>query len=162
MNRQGKIVIKKSPTADTRTCDFKSVTKAQLLESSVEHIADVISGMSFFSAMISVASKKHDFDKITEMDGFHRDFLTGFESKSWWENHQKLNRHHLLQSEGVPDDVNLIDVIEMVVDCVMAGMARSGSVYPLDISQEVLVKAFENTVDLLKSRVVVEDQDGED
>lgn len=58
----------------------------------------------------------------------------------------------------MPEDVNLIDVLEMIVDCVMAGMARTGNVYPLDIKNEVLRKAFDNTVELLKRNVeVIED-----
>lgn len=55
----------------------------------------------------------------------------------------------------MPEDVNLIDVIDMVCDCVMAGMARSGSVYPLDIKDEVLRRAFNNTVTMLTSNVQV-------
>jgi hypothetical protein len=43
----------------------------------------------------------------------------------------------------------------MIVDCVMAGMARSGDVYPLDIDLKVLQKAFENTTKLLKENVTV-------
>ena len=57
--------------------------------------------------------------------------------------------------DGVPDDVNLIDVLDMVIDCVMAGMARTGQVYPLKIDPDVLMKAFNNTVELLKDNVVV-------
>ena len=76
-------------------------------------------------------------DKIAGIDGFHRDFLTGFKQTTWWDNHRKINRHHLLQDDGVPADVNLVDVLDMIVDCVMAGMARTGSVYPLDIKPEV-------------------------
>ena len=53
--------------------------------------------------------------------------------------------------------MNLIDVLEMIADCVLAGMARSGSVYPLNLPTEVLVKAFENTVQLLKENVKVVD-----
>jgi hypothetical protein len=34
-------------------------------------------------------------------------------------------------------------------------MARTGSVYPLNIEQDVLHRAFDNTVDLLKKQVVV-------
>ncbi len=37
-----------------------------------------------------------------------------------------------------------------VADCVMAGMARSGSVYELKLDPEVLWRAFGNTVELLK------------
>ena len=72
----------------------------------------------------------------------------------WWDNHRKVNRHHLLQEDGVPEDVNLIDVMEFIVDCVMAGMARSGSVYPLELDTKVLEKAFTNTVELLKGQIV--------
>lgn len=67
-----------------------------------------------------------------------------------------MNRHHLLQPDGVPTDVNLIDVLDMIVDCVMAGMSRTGTVYPLTITDEVLRTAFSNTVDLLKNKIVVE------
>jgi hypothetical protein len=58
--------------------------------------------------------------------------------------------------DGVPKDVNLIDVLELIADCVMAGMARSGSVYPFNVDTEVLKRAFDNTAELLKSQVVVE------
>ena len=37
----------------------------------------------------------------------------------------------------------------------MAGMARSGSVYALNIDPEVLMRAFQNTVELLKKNVEV-------
>ena len=49
----------------------------------------------------------------------------------------------------------------MIVDCVMAGMGRTGSVYPLDIKSEVLMKAFQNTVELLKAHVVILDEGDE-
>jgi len=39
----------------------------------------------------------------------------------------------------------------------MAGMGRSGEVHPIKVPSEVLQKAFENTVEMLKSEVVVED-----
>lgn len=149
------IQIRKSRTADTRTCDFSQVTKEQLLKSSNQHRNDVLRGMDFFRQMISVAAVEHDVDKISDIDGFHRDFLTGFKQTVWWDNHRKIMRHHLLQADGVPADVNLVDVLDMIVDCVMAGMGRSGSVYPLEISPEVLMSAFQNTVKLLKSQVQV-------
>ena len=83
--------------------------------------------------------------------------MTGFKQTTWWDNHRKVNRHHLLQADaGVPEDVNLIDVLDMICDCVMAGMARSGSVYSLQtLTLEVLRRAFENTVwsFLLKAHV---------
>ena len=150
------IKIRKSPTADTRTCDFSNTSKATLLLSSKRHIMDVVAALDFFRNRLDDAADVHDFDKISDIDGFHRDFVTGFKQTTWWDNHRKVNRHHLLEIDGVPADVNLIDVLDMIADCVMAGMARSGSVYDLNISPEVLMAAFKNTVELLKKEVVVE------
>ena len=149
------ITIQKSKTADTRTCDFSKVTKDQLGVSSVQHIGDVRQGMALLARLIADAADRHDHDKLTDLDGFHADFVTGFKQTTWWGNHRKVNRHHLLQPDGVPADVNLIDVLDMIVDCVMAGMGRSGSVYPLEIKPEVLMTAFQNTVELLKANVQV-------
>ena len=149
------IQIKKSATADTRTCDWSKVTKEQLLESSIQHKDDVSRGLGYFGGLLLVTAEHHDHDKISDIDGFHRDFQTGFKQTEWWDKHRTVNRHHLLQADGVPADVNLVDVLDMIVDCVMAGMGRSGSVYPLDISPDVLMSAFQNTVELLKSQVQV-------
>lgn len=150
------ITIKKSATADTRTCDWSKVTKEQLLESSIQHKEDVKKGIEFFRDTLLLSGIVHDHDKITDIDGFHRDFQTGFKQTEWWDNHRKIARHHLLSEDGIPEDVNLIDVLDMITDCVMAGMGRAGSVYPLNIAPETLMKAFENTVDLLKKQVVVD------
>lgn len=149
------ITIQKSHTADTRTCDVSKVSKETLLASSEQHITDIRDGMMFFSDMLLRAGCAHDRDKIDGIDQFHADFKTGFEEHSWWDNHRKVNRHHLNADDGVPSDVNMIDVLEHIVDCVMAGMGRSGSVYPLSLKPEVLEKAFQNTVDLLKQNVEV-------
>ncbi len=150
------IQIKQSPTADTRTCDFANVTKDILYASSEQHIRDVQDGIGFFMRKLDDASIRHDFDKLTDIDTFHADFVTGFKQTLWWDTHRRINRHHLTIADGVRDDVNLIDVLDFIVDCVMAGMARSGSVYKLELSPELLEKAFQNTVELLKREVVVE------
>jgi hypothetical protein len=152
------IKIQKSKTADTRSCDYSKVSKPQLLESSKPHIHDVKLGMDFLKGLMDEAAAQHDFDKITNIDQFHEDFLTGFKQTIWWDKHRKLNRHHLKEEDGVPDDVNLIDVLDMIVDCVMAGMGRSGEVYPLELPAKVLKAAFDNTVEMMKAQVVVEDE----
>ena len=105
--------------------------------------------------MLAEAATRHDEDKLTDIDGFHADFVTGFAQQGWWDKHRRLNRHHLLQEDGIPADVNLIDVLDMVADCVMAGMARTGSVYALNLPPEVLMRAFQNTVAHLQANVVV-------
>jgi len=154
------IIVKPSPTADTRTCDFANVSKETLLSSSRQHINDVESALMLFAEMIGTAGSVHDADKITDIDGFHRDFVTGFKQTEWWDRHRALNRHHLNNEDGVRDDVNLIDVLDFIADCVMAGMARSGNVYHLQLSPELLEKAFQNTVELLKKNVRAAERPG--
>ena len=149
------IEIRKSPTADTRTCDVTKVERHQLLASSRQHIADVAKAMAFFSSKLFAAAAEHDYDKLTDIDWFYADFKTKFAQTEWWDNHRKIHRHHLGHADGVPGDVNLLDLLEYISDCVMAGMARSGDVYALEASDELLRRAFENTVELLKSQVKV-------
>ena len=149
------IQIKKSQTADTRTCDFANTSKETLLASSRQHIADVVKALAFFSGKLIEAAGEHDYDKLTAIDSFHADFITGFKQTGWWDNHRRIHRHHIDKADGIPQDVNLIDVLEHIADCVMAGMARSGSVYELKLSNELLQVAFQNTVELLEAQVEV-------
>lgn len=150
------ITIKPSPTADSRTCDVSQVSQQQLLNSSVQHIADVSRALQFFQNVLAEEATVHDYDKLTDIEGFYRDFKVKFATTDWWDAHRKLNRHHLANEDGIPVDVNLCDVIAYICDCVMAGMARSGSVYPLSLPPELLERAFQNTVTLLKENVRVE------
>jgi hypothetical protein len=154
------IRIQKSPTADTRTCDFANTSKETLLASSKQHISDVRLALDFFASRVFKAGQEHDTDKITDIDGFHADFVTGFTRTTWWDAHRKLNRHHLNVEDGIPEDVNLIDVLDYIADCTMAGMARSGSVYDITLPNDVLQRAFANTAAMLKARVIIVDADG--
>ena len=113
--------------------------------------------MAFFIGYLHAASVRHDYDKLTAIDWFHSDFTTGFKETGWWNNHRMIHRHHLAQPDGVPIDLNLLDVLEWIADCVMAGMGRSGSVYPLEMSNDDLQRALQNTVELLKSQVNVQE-----
>lgn len=149
------IEIPRSPTADTRTCDVNAVTQDQLYRSSHQHILDVRRGLLFFRYLLDDAAARHDFDKLSDVDTFYADFKTGFAVTEWWDRHRKINRHHLLQDDGVPADVNLIDVLDMIADCTMAGMARAGSVYPLELPDRLLQAAFQNTCKLLLAQVKV-------
>jgi len=153
------IEINKSPTADTRTCDFRNITKEMLMDSSRTHVDDVVKALAFFQGKLTEAAGKHDYDKLTAIDWFHEDFLTGFKETGWWDNHRKIHRHHIDKPDGVPPDINLLDVLEHISDCVMAGMARSGSVYELKLPDQLLQLAFRNTVEMLKSEVRVKTEE---
>lgn len=151
-----RITIKPSPTADTRTCDWSQVSREQLLESSLMHKRDIAQAIGLFQTMLTEAAVRHDHDKLHAIDHFHSDFRTGFKETGWWDRHRTINRHHLTEADGIPEDVNLVDVLDYISDCVMAGLARSGSVWPLRLPDELLRRAFQNTVELLKAAVTVE------
>lgn len=149
------ITVQKSNTADTRTCDVATVSKHTLMKSSLSHIQDVGKGLSFFSSMLHDAAVVHDYDKLTMIDWFYSNFKTSFDQDDWWVNHRKIHRHHLNNEDGIPTDVNLIDILEYITDCTMAGMARKGEIYDIEISDELLMTAFENTATLLKDQIKI-------
>ena len=110
--------------------------------------------------MIKEADKNHDWTKTGEYEiEFFRDFKAALEGKqefidgTWWPMHVITERHHLLSY--CPDDVNIIDVLEMIVDCTLAGLTRSGTVRPVEIDSEILKKAVDNTVELIKNNVEI-------
>ena len=74
-----------------------------------------------------------------------------FKDGEWCKIHYNMERHHL--NEVCPDDVGFLDVIEMVCDCICAGMARSGEVRPVEISSEILQKALANTTKKLSGMI---------
>ena len=151
-----KIKIERSQNADTRTCNFSKVTKEELLSSSILHIADVRHGMNFFSNMLVLAGTDHDTTKKSEINSFYKDFRTGFKRVEWWKMHQKTERHHLKDENFVQEDVNLIDILEMITDGVMAGLARSGEYRKEEIPDGLLRKAFDNTIQLLLDNVEID------
>lgn len=108
-----------------------------------------------FATLLEDAGESHDHDKIELIDGFHEEFKGGFKTDAWLKNHYRVNRHHLAADGGLHSDVNLVDVPEYIVDCVMAGMARSGHVRKLELSSSILQKAFRNTVNLMHENVEV-------
>lgn len=160
---ENKVIIKKSSDADSRTAS-KTVTKNQLIENTNLHIEDVNNVGTMLVNMFLLQISKHDHTKLDYIDEFYDNFVRSlngenFKDLDWWQIH-KTERHHL--NDSVPEDVNLLDVLEMVVDCTVAGLARSGDVYPITIPQEVIEKAIENTKNLIINNVdVVDDVDGE-
>lgn len=152
------ITIHKNPNGDTRTAP-KDITFEQFQEANDSHIEDVKTVMCYMSIMIAEKGIKHDWSKKSQEEMFYRDFLStmndgaDFVSGQWYQMHVNTERHHLLSR--CPEDVNLLDVIEMIVDCVCAGKTRRGEVRDLEISTDILEKALKNTVKLVDSMTVV-------
>ena len=151
------IKISKSPSADSRSAKTPP-TVDQLNTSTKMHIEDVSKGLNFISQEIEKRGSLHDYTKIENMQQFCDALNSGhIKDTDWYKKHITEERHHL--KSHVPEDVTLIDVIEHVVDCTMAGLARSGEVYDIDISPDVLVLAVQNTSKLLKDNTQVVDNE---
>ena len=153
-----KIIIHKNPNGDTRTAP-KDIAFEQFEEANSSHINDVDEVMNAIASKLRNNGIIHDWTKKSEEAMFYRDFLAAlndgkdFVSGEWYQLHVNTERHHLLSR--CPEDVNLLDVIEMIVDCVCAGKTRSGEVRDLEISTDILEKALKNTVKLVDDMTVV-------
>jgi len=124
------------------------------MEDTDQHITDVDKVMQYFSDELIEKGKNHDFLKKTRSDEFYDSLISGkIKDSKWYQDHITKERHHL--KSHVPDDVNLIDVLEYLGDCVVAGLSRSGDIYDIDPSDKLLRKAFDNTVELLKKEIKV-------
>lgn len=154
-----KIKIKKNPNGDTRTAP-KDISFKQFQEANDMHKNDVRRVMARLATKLEIRGTFHDYTKKSHERLFYDNFLEtmnegkDFVSNEWYQLHIANERHHLLSR--CPEDVNLIDVIEMIVDCVCAGKARSGEVRPIEINDEILKKAITNTVKMLDEMIVTE------
>jgi len=151
-----KVRIKKTTKCDTRAI-VGNFTKQDVLDDTLKHKSAVIDACNAFAQGLIKQSNSHDYTKLGKyLSQFTKALKSGlkgdeFKKLKWWEIHKTKERHHL--NDFCPDDVNLIDVIEMLADCVCAGKARTGSVYPINIDSEILQKAVANTVELFKESI---------
>ena len=138
-----KIKVKKSINGDSRTANNLEIN--ELRKATVSHIRDVSNGLLLFANILGDRGHAHDHTKMERMDDFFNALNSGNVKESdWYKRHITEERHHL--KSYVPEDVNLIDVLEHLVDCSMAGKTRSGEAYDLDLAPELIMKAYENTV----------------
>lgn len=146
--------IYKNPNGDSRTAP-KNVSFEQFQEANDMHRQDVKNVMNELACMIMNQGYAHDYTKKTHEKMFYDNFIstishgTDFINNEWYQMHINTERHHLLSR--YPEDVNLLDVIEMIVDCVCAGKARSGEIRDIEINNKILTKALNNTIQLIDS-----------
>lgn len=154
------VVIKKNPNGDTRTAK-KGVSFVEFEHANNMHRSDVYNVLCVLARELKDKGLNHDWTKVCNVKEFYNDFLdtlnkgTDFTQSKWYKLHVSEERHHL--TSKCPEDVNLLDVIEMITDCVCAGLARSGEIRELEINDEILQKATINTVKLIESMIQVVD-----
>ena len=161
-----KVIMYKNTLGDTRTASHMP-TRKEFDRSNWRHKDDVVALACEFATELRCRCENHDWTKVQEpyASKFYNlmkatiedgaDFMSG----EWAHLHYVLERHHL--TRHCPDDVDLFDVLEMIFDSVSAGMARSGSVYPLKISNEILQKAVANTVNYLVENIEIAESEEE-
>jgi hypothetical protein len=160
------IKIKKSRNT-LRTADH-ILTKEELRKENDSHSKDVCEVMKWLADKINSAGERHDWTKKDYLDEFHADFSEvqelrmrespgekpGINQRHWYRDiHTVKERHHLMYT--VPDDVNLIDILEYTTDCITSGFAQSGNVYPDKLPEEIVLKAYHNTWEMIKRNIEV-------
>lgn len=151
------IEIVKSPKSDCHRINGK-VDRDNLWLSMARHMDNVNDGMEFFANKVLDAGAAHDYTKMTMFNEYHEAVQSGKKNQSeWYQKHKKVERHHIVEQDY--NDVNLIDVLEYISDCVMAGSVRSNNPQSINlkISDVILQKAFQNTLQMLKNEVVVKE-----
>ncbi|EIS9524060.1 hypothetical protein KLN56_10865 [Clostridioides difficile] len=152
------VIIYKNSNGDTRTAK-KDVNFQEFQEANDMHMQDVKNIMNELALKLMVAGVTHDYTKKSDEKLFYKNFLStinnniDFVNDEWYQLHIRNERHHLLSR--CPEDVNLIDVLEMITDCVCAGMARSGDIRPIEIDSDILNKALANTTEMIKNMITV-------
>ncbi|MCO5822892.1 DUF5662 family protein [Clostridioides difficile] len=152
------VIIYKNSNGDTRTAK-KDVSFKEFQDANDMHRQDVRNVMNELALKLMVTGATHDYTKKSDEKLFYKNFLstinnnTDFVNDEWYQLHIKNERHHLLSR--CPKDVNLIDILEMITDCVCAGMARSGDIRPIEIDSDVLNKALANTTEMIKNMITV-------
>lgn len=143
------IKIYKNPNGDTRTAP-KNVSYKEFQRANDMHRQDIENVMNEIAYEIMIKGREHDWTKKADEELFYNEFKDTIENGSnfvegkWYKGHVRIEKHHLFSN--CHDDITLLDVIEMIVDCVCAGKARSGKVSDLELSNEILQLAFNNTV----------------
>jgi hypothetical protein len=150
-----KIEIIKSPTFNSLMSVRKTVTKEDLIKSTEMHIKDVQNGIKWFIFKLFKQGEIHDYTKKKYIDLFYKDFTNNFTTNDWYYKHQTEERHHITAPNGLREDVDLVDIIENVIDGVVAGMARNGEYYYREIPAEILQKACKNTAEKLIADIIV-------
>lgn len=156
------VKIKKNTNGDSRVADHVP-TINEFDVANAAHIEDVKNLVDAFCKILKIKSSDHDWTKRKDpyRSMFYRDLCATLEGRlpdfmegEWAQQHYYQNERHHLGVYARPD-VDMFDVIEMICDCVAAGMARSGEVHYVEIPSGVLQRAVNNTVEILKDEVEV-------
>jgi len=151
------IILKDSSNGDSRTSK-KNPSLSEIREAVEIHINDVDKALNFWMDLLNERKGVHDYTKLENFDNEYG-FLVSegvkdevFLKSEWWHKHITKERHHL--QFYTPSDVNLIDVLELISDRVVAQKGRTGKINKdyLEIDINILKDAYWNTIKLLDDK----------
>lgn len=155
------VEISKSPNADSRTADKGKVSFEDFSKATDMHREDVKNVIYELARRLREIADNHDYTKKTDEKGYYDAYTDAkrkgkdFHDSEWYKNHVKEERHHI--DYHVADDINLLDILEVICDHCCDELVEKGKVSKMDIDSDVLMKAFNNTVDLVKGFVRLDD-----
>lgn len=155
------VEIDKSPNADSRTADKGKVSFEDFSKATDMHREDVKNVIYELARRLREIGDKHDWTKKEQEDEYYDSYVTAkkngtdFHESDWYKNHVKEERHHI--KYHVAADINLLDILEVICDHCCDELVEKGKVGKMDIDEDVLMKAFNNTVELVKSFIRLDD-----
>lgn len=155
------VFVPRNTMGDSRTAGTVP-DRSDFINANEQHQTDVGNAMRSFANILMSRSDYHDWTKVNDADlreMFYKELCAAvrgeenFVDGTWYKLHCQLERHHL--DQNCPDDVTLVDVIEMICDVVCARAARNpGSKLDVRVDQWILKKAFDNTVAMMDQLVI--------
>lgn len=134
-----------------------------IYEDMQQHRKDVYNVLNEIAWNIYQTGQMHDWTKTSFFDEYYNDIIerqtnNDFKNREWYKIHTKYERHHI--NSNTPIEVNLIDIIEMITDCIVTGKAtNNGEVDKkyLQIPIETLTEAYWNTIQLICDNTTLTD-----
>lgn len=155
------VEINKLPSTNSREAKKGNISFEDFSNETNIHREDVKNVLYFLASKLEEAGDKHDWTKKERERQFYDSFTAAkekgldFKKDAWYKYHVTTERHHI--ASHVAKDINLIDVLEMISDCCCAGLARSGEIRDIEIKPDVLMKAFNDTVQLTKDSIKLDE-----
>lgn len=155
------VEINKLPSTNSREAKKGNISFEDFSNETNIHREDVKNVLYFLASKLEEAGDKHDWTKKERERQFYDSFAAAkekgldFKKDAWYKYHVTTERHHI--ASHVAKDINLIDVLEMISDCCCAGLARSGEIRDIEIKPDVLMKAFNDTVQLTKDSIKLDE-----
>ena len=137
------------------------MTKEQLRQSAIRHILNVGRAIGWMSTRLDVIRLRHDHTKLEYLDEYYEFIQAAHKNKTKtfvdceWKDIHLTERHHI--DVKPPSDINLFDVLERIADVCMASSARCDDMYEELVDPQMLLMAYQNTIDLLRKDIEVEE-----